>query len=547
MTVEIVNINKRTAGIIEKRQLLPVPVLNELLARAETLQEWLGQVAVDDGLLSAAELATALSKELQLSLVNLKSLYPDENALAQLPAETCRTNFFLPLSFDGSTLSVAMANPLDETALATLRSLTGSDISVQIASLDELMTTINQWYRTTAPQAAPRQETDTVLAEVLASLGKSAESGTGESGFQDRAEADRLLHELSLDQLLTMMMENHASDLHLAVGSPPMMRVDGELRPMPFPTLTPSPVQTMVYAILTDVQITTFERRLELDFAYSLPKISRFRVNVLRQRGSIGAVFRTIPEDMPNLDQLKMPPVVREMTGRPRGLVLVTGPTGSGKSTTLAAMIDEINRTRRAHVVTVEDPIEFLHRNNLCVITQREVGADTESFSIALRHVLRQDPDVILIGEMRDLETVSAAVTAAETGHLVFATLHTTSAAQTIERIIDVFPPHQQDQIRSQLSNTLEAIFTQTLLVNIDGHGRSCAMEILICTPAIRNLIREGKVHQMPSVLQASAKYGMQTLDQSLKQLVLNRKVSLEEAILKASNPEDFKSLVAMQ
>ena len=235
------------------------------------------------------------------------------------------------------------------------------------------------------------------------------------------------------------------------------------------------------------------------------------------------------------------------MTTRPRGLVLVTGPTGSGKSTTQAAMIDEINRTRRTHIVTVEDPIEFLHRNKLSVVTQREVGADTESFATALRHVLRQDPDVILIGEMRDLETISAAVTAAETGHLVLATLHTTSASQTIERIIDVFPPHQQEQIRSQLSNTLEAIFTQTLLPNINGKGRSCAQEILICTPAIRNLIREGKVHQMSSVLQASAKYGMQTLDYSLMQLVLQHKVSLEQAIQKASNPEDFKALVAMQ
>jgi twitching motility protein PilT len=241
-----------------------------------------------------------------------------------------------------------------------------------------------------------------------------------------------------------------------------------------------------------------------------------------------------------------MPPIVRELTLRPRGLVLVTGPTGSGKSTTLAAMIDEINRTRRCHIVTIEDPIEFLHNNKMSVVTQREVGADTESFSTALRHVLRQDPDVILIGEMRDLETISAAVTAAETGHLVFATLHTTSAAQTIDRIIDVFPPYQQEQIRSQLSNVLEGILTQTLLVNIDGHGRSCAQEILICTPAVRNLLREGKVHQMPSVMQSSAKYGMQTLDQALKQLVLQRKVTLEEALKKASNPEDFKSLVAM-
>ena len=354
-------------------------------------------------------------------------------------------------------------------------------------------------------------------------------------------------HDLTIDQLLLHMLQHRASDLHLAVGSPPMMRVDGELASMPFPILNPSSIQTMIYAVLNDVQVTEFERKWELDFAYSIPRVSRFRVNVHRQRGSVGAVMRTIPDETPTLDKLRMPPIVREMTGRPRGLVLVTGPTGSGKSTTLAAMIDEINRTKRSHIVTIEDPIEFLHKNKMSVVTQREVGADTESFAIALRHVLRQDPDVILIGEMRDLETIAAAVTAAETGHLVFATLHTTSASQTIERIIDVFPPHQQEQIRSQLSNTLEAIFTQTLLLNIDGHGRSCAQEILIATPAIRNLIREGKVHQMHSVMQASAKYGMQTLDTALKQLVLARKVTLEQAILKASNPEDFKALVAMQ
>jgi twitching motility protein PilT len=275
--------------------------------------------------------------------------------------------------------------------------------------------------------------------------------------------------------------------------------------------------------------------------------VSRFRVNYHRQRGSMGAVFRTIPMEIPTLDKLTMSPVVREFTQRPRGLVLVTGPTGSGKSTTLAAMVEEINRTQRTHIVTIEDPVEFLFNNKLSIVTQREVGADTESFGTALRHVLRQDPDVILIGEMRDLETIATAVSAAETGHLVFATLHTTSAAQTVERIIDVFPPHQQEQIRSQLSNVLEGIVCQTLLPNLDGRGRSCAQEILVCTAAIRTLIRDSKAHQITSVIQASAKYGMQTLDQALKTLVLQRKVSLEEAVKKASNPEDFKALVAMQ
>jgi twitching motility protein PilT len=306
-------------------------------------------------------------------------------------------------------------------------------------------------------------------------------------------------------------------------------------------------LQPLIYSILTDIQITVFERHWELDFSYSLPGVSRFRVNVHKQRGSVGSVFRMIPSDMPTLDKLRMPPIVRELTQRPRGLVLVTGPTGSGKSTTLAAMIDEINRTVRTHIVTVEDPIEFLHSNKMSVITQREVGSDTESFSTALRHVLRQDPDVILIGEMRDLETIAAALTAAETGHLVFATLHTTSAAQSIDRIVDVFPSHQQDQVRIQLANVLEGIATQALLRSIDGKGRVCAQEILIASSAIRSLIRDNKVHQMPSVMQASAKYGMQTLDQCLRTLVLEKKVTLDEAIAKSSSPEDFKALLAMQ
>jgi twitching motility protein PilT len=259
----------------------------------------------------------------------------------------------------------------------------------------------------------------------------------------------------------------------------------------------------------------------------------------------MGAIFRSIPTEVPTLDHLNMPPVVKELTNLPRGLVLVTGPTGSGKSTTLAAMINEINRTRRCHIVTIEDPIEFLHRHQKSEINQREVGADTESFTAALRHVLRQDPDVILIGEMRDLETISAAITAAETGHLVFATLHTTDAAQTIDRIIDVFPPDQQEQIRNQLSTVLEAILSQTLMPKLDGRGRCCAQEILIATSAVRNLIREGKIHQMASVLQAGSKVGMQTLDQALRALVTEGKVALEEAASKSSTPEDFRRLVA--
>ncbi|HEY3376309.1 MAG TPA: PilT/PilU family type 4a pilus ATPase [Armatimonadota bacterium] len=540
MTTDFVTTNQQLAKLLERQNLFPTTVLDGLTGRARTLQEWLGQVAVDDGLLTYEELALAISRELQLPMLDVKTILADPLVVAKVPEETCRTYGCLPVRTEGAVLIVAMANPMDEVAHATLRNLIGMEVSPVVAPLSDIVASINKAYipQQTVAKTPAQREDDRAMAAFFTNTQQI-------TAPLDPSTMDP--NELSIDQLLFHMLEHRSSDLHLAVGSPPMMRVDGELLPMPFPMLTPSSVQIMIYAVLSDVQITDFERHWELDFAYSIPRVSRFRVNVHRQRGSMGAVMRTIPDEMPTLDKLKMPHVVFEMTERPRGLVLVTGPTGSGKSTTLAAMIDEINRTRRSHIVTIEDPIEFLHRNKMSVVTQREVGSDTEGFTTALRHVLRQDPDVILIGEMRDLETIAAAVTAAETGHLVFATLHTTSAAQTIERIIDVFPPHQQEQIRSQLSNTLEGILTQTLIPNLDGKGRSCAQEILICTPAIRNLIREGKVHQMSSVLQASAKYGMQTLDNALKQLVLQKRISLEQAILKSSNPEDFKALLAMQ
>jgi twitching motility protein PilT len=352
---------------------------------------------------------------------------------------------------------------------------------------------------------------------------------------------------LHIDDLLRATIERRASDLHLSVGSPPTLRIDGDLLPVGSDKLTPAKLNELIYAILTDDQITEFEQKWELDFAYSVRGLSRFRVNVHRQRGTLGAVFRAVPVDPPSLDGLGMPEVIKTLCGRPRGLVLVTGPTGSGKSTTLAAMIREMNVTRRRHIVTVEDPIEFLHRNEKSIIIQREVGADTKSFATALRHVLRQDPDVILIGEMRDLETIGAAITAAETGHLVLATLHTTSAAQTVDRVVDVFPPHQQEQVKVQLSTVLEGIICQTLLALADGKGRVCAQEILIATSAIRNLIREGKTHQMPSVLQSGAAEGMQTLDQALKTLVRSGKVTPQVAMSVASNPQDFRMFLSMR
>lgn len=350
--------------------------------------------------------------------------------------------------------------------------------------------------------------------------------------------------ELTIDDLLRTMVERGSSDLHIKVGSAPMIRVDGELTPAAYEIMTPDVVRRMCESILTDEQKAKFIAEKELDLAYSIPGVSRFRVNIYLQRGSWGAAMRVIPSRPLTLEELKMPPIIGELAMKPRGLVLVTGPTGSGKSTTLAAMINHINENRRCHIVTCEDPIEFLHKDKNSVISQREVGADTHSFAMALKHVLRQDPDVILIGEMRDYETTSIAISAAETGHMVFATLHTNSAASTVDRVIDIFPPHQQQQIRMQLSVCLEGVLCQNLLPKAKGGGRVMAMEIMPMIPAVRNLIREGKTHQIPSSIQTGRQFGMQSFDMSLRDLYMQGLITYEDGVAKAHNPEDFKRFV---
>ncbi len=355
-----------------------------------------------------------------------------------------------------------------------------------------------------------------------------------------------LSEELTLEQLVRKMVEMGASDLHLGVGSPPAVRIDGKLYSMPdMPILKQNMLEKILYDVLQPDQVDTLVTERELDFSYSVPGLSRFRGNVLWQRGTLGAVFRAIPGRPVTLEELKMPPVVAELATRPRGLVLVTGPTGSGKSTTLAAMIDHINSNYPYHIVTIEDPIEFLHKNKKCLVRQRELGSDTLSFTAALKHVLRQDPDVILVGEMRDLETISLAVTAAETGHLVFGTLHTTSAASTVDRMIDVFPAAQQAQIRMQLSSTLQGVISQTLIPRAQGHGRVCAMEIMIGTPAVRNLIREGKTHQINNMIASGANVGMQSLNQSLTRLVQDGQITKEAALEKSNAPEELERFLA--
>jgi twitching motility protein PilT len=350
----------------------------------------------------------------------------------------------------------------------------------------------------------------------------------------------------NLHQLLKDLIDQGGSDLHITTNSPPQVRVDGKLAPMEMPALTPVETKQLCYSVLTEAQKHKFEEENELDLSFGVKGLSRFRGNIFIQRGAVAGVFRVIPYKILTFEELGLPPVVKDLADKPRGLILVTGPTGSGKSTTLASIIDRINNDRREHIVTVEDPIEYLHPHKGCLVNQREVGADTRSFKNALKYILRQDPDVVLIGELRDLETIEAALTVAETGHLCFATLHTNSCVQTINRIIDVFPPYQQTQVRTQLSFVLEGALSQTLIPRMGGKGRALALEIMIPNPAIRNLIREDKIHQIYSQMQVGQeKFGMQTMNQSLFSLVSRRIISLEDGIGRSHDPDEFRQMMS--
>ncbi len=350
---------------------------------------------------------------------------------------------------------------------------------------------------------------------------------------------------ITLHQLLRVMIERGASDLHITAGSPPQLRLDGSLVPLKTAPLTPIETKQLCYSVLSEEQKIRFEKENELDLSFGVKGLSRFRANAYMQRGAVAGAFRAIPFKIATFADLGLPNIVQELCGLPRGLVLVTGPTGSGKSTTLASMIDKINSETRQHILTIEDPIEFLHPNKLCVVNQREIGMDTESFGKALKYVLRQDPDVVLVGEMRDLETIQSALTISETGHLVFATLHTNGAIQSINRIIDVFPPHQQSQVRAQLSFVLQAVVSQILVPRCDSPGRAMACEIMIPNAAIRNLMREDKVHQIYSAMQTGqGRSGMQTMNQSLYQLYTRGMLSIEEALGRSAEPIELQSMI---
>jgi twitching motility protein PilT len=351
---------------------------------------------------------------------------------------------------------------------------------------------------------------------------------------------------MDITQLLTFTYQQNGSDLHISAGEPPMLRIDGDVKRIKAPVLSPEETQSMLYDIMGDTQRKIFEEKSDIDFSIELGESVRFRVNIFRQRRGLGAVFRVIPTKILSLEQLGMPPILAEISRKEKGLVLVTGPTGSGKSTTLAGMIDLINDELDGHILTIEDPIEFVHSSKKCLINQRELGPHTQSFSNALKAALREDPDIILIGEMRDQETIQLALTAAETGHLVFGTLHTSSAPKTVDRIIDVFPANQQGQIRAMLAESLQAVITQTLCKKIGG-GRAAALEILLGTTAVRNLIRENKIHQIPSIMQTSQGTGMKTMEQALIELAFENKISRETAIEKSSNPGLFDQVDSMK
>ncbi len=359
------------------------------------------------------------------------------------------------------------------------------------------------------------------------------------------SDAPLQVEDLHIDELLHIVVDRNCSDLHISAGCPPVIREDGALKRLNYESFPPHITQRMIYDLLSDEQIHKFETTLELDFSYALPRRARFRVNVYRDRGTVAMAFRLIAQKIPTVDDLNLPRILLKLTEKPRGLILVTGPTGSGKSTSLAAMIGHINGTKAVHIITIEDPIEYLHSNRESVINQRELGQDTKSFLNALRASLREDPDVILVGEMRDLETIQLAITAAETGHLVFATLHTNNAAESVDRMIDVFPPGQQEQIRIQLANNLQAIISQQLLPRASGTGRVPATEVMIATPAVRNLIRENKAHQIHSTIQTGHQYGMISMDQCLRDLYLKGIVTLDEAMSRAINQDELKKMIA--
>ena len=528
--------SRRLGEHLVERKVLSRDDLEGLLQREADEGVPLPKLLLSEGVVSEKDLVAAVGGQVAVPFVDLaeQPIRPDLDRI--VPEDLARGHLAVGVAADGDRLVVAMADPGDRDVVRKIEELTGWVVQPAIASRGDLKRIVASMYgpdsdATRAGELADGDDEITVRIDDASSPSTLTEPGTGE---------------LAVNDFLLRILDLDGSDLHLTAGRPPMVRVHGSMQTLTeFPELTASELRRLVYSILTQKQREKFEAELELDTSHSIPGKGRFRLNVFLQRDSVGAVFRVIPYEIVPLESLGLPDAVAEFASLPRGMVLVTGPTGSGKSTTLASLIDIINQARPEHIMTVEDPIEFLHQHKRCVVNQREVGEDTHSFAAALKHVLRQDPDIILVGEMRDLETIHTALTAAETGHLVFATLHTQDAPQSIDRIIDVFPSHQQQQVRVQLSTALMGVVTQQLVPTKGGKGRAVAAEVMVVTPAIRNLIREGKTHQIYSAMQAGGRYGMQTMDQSLAQLVKHGAIEMETAVERCANEDDLRRLAA--
>ncbi len=513
-------------GVIDGSQ------LQQATERQQASGGSLAKALVELGYATENDLVKALATKLGMPYADVDGSTIDEMAASMVSRSIATELTALPVRFgQGDELIVAVADPNNHAAKEKIEAETGLPVTLALAPKRALVQAIQH---VTVDEPGGMS-----MPEPKASAPKTTMPDIGPKVGSEEAPA------VDLDELLMALVERDGSDLHLTTGIPPTIRVHGDLTPLDeFPMMTPDELQKMMYSIMTQKQREEFENHLELDMSYSVPGKSRFRVNVFQQRDSIGAVMRVIPFEILQLEKLGLPAAVQNFAYLPRGFVLVTGPTGSGKSTSLASLINMINENRPVHIMTVEDPIEFLHKHKRSVINQREVDTDTLSFNNALKHVLRQDPDVILVGEMRDLETIQIALTAAETGHLVFGTLHTQDAPQTVDRIIDVFPPHQQEQIRVMLAGALQGVVCQQLLKTADGKGRTVAAELMVCTSGIKNLIREGKTHQIYSAIQAGAQHGMVAMDQSLATLVKSGKVTYDEAVEKCSNINEFNRLV---
>ncbi len=526
--------SRRLGEFLVERKVLNRDTLERLLEREAVEGVPLSKLLLSEGLVAEKDLVAAVASQVGFLFVDFDQT-PVNPTLARLvPAELARQHLAVAVDLDGNDLVVAMLDPSDRHLVAELEKATGFSIKPAIAVRGDLRRVVASMYGDDGLFGAPAP----------AATGEVEVASPSDSSTQGEADIDTELH---VNQLLERVVDLSGSDLHLTVGVHPSVRIHGDIKQLTeFPVMTASEIRRMIYAVLTQRQREKFENDLELDTSHAVPGLGRFRVNVFLQRDSMGSVMRVIPYEIVPLEQLGLPETVKQFAMLPRGLVLVTGPTGSGKSTTLASLVDIINATKPCHIMTVEDPIEFLHNHKMALVNQREVGEDTQSFAKALKHVLRQDPDVILVGEMRDLETISTALTAAETGHLVFGTLHTQDAPQSVDRIIDVFPTHQQDQVRVQLASSLQGVVTQQLVPAARGGGRRVAAEVLVATPAVRNLIREGKTHQIYSAMQAGGRYGMRTMDMSLAELVKQGDISLETALERAANREDLRRLAGV-